>query len=198
LETLVRAARERPGALVGGTTINGVRDDLFASTSQLVVDMVYEHFNSQPDDAYFLASNNMLCLREHFVEVGGFDTVFRRAGAEDREFCDRWRLAGLPIVWRPEARVEHLHSQTLRQFVDLHFRYGRGARVYQVIRRQRGSGTMREDLGFHRSLPRRLATKLASLPGVVSRMQAVAALATWQLANAAGFATEAITKLNRR
>ncbi|MFM8891190.1 MAG: glycosyltransferase family 2 protein [Planctomycetia bacterium] len=198
LETLVRAARQRPFALVGGTTFNGFRDELFASTSHLVVDMVYEHFNSHPDDAYFLASNNLLCLREQFLEVGGFDTGFHRAGAEDREFCDRWRMAGLPIVWRPEARVEHRHSQTLREFVDLHFRYGRGARMYQVIRRERGSGTMREDLGFQRSVPRRVVTKLAALPGVARRLQTVAALATWQVANAAGFATEVVTKLHRR
>ena len=193
LETLVRTARGRPGALVGGTTVNGVRGDLFASTSQLIVDMVYDHFNADPDNAYFLTSNNMLCTRERFLSLGGFDRAFPRAGAEDREFCDRWRMAGWPIMWRPDARIEHRHSQSLRQFVDLHFRYGRGARLYQVVRRGRGSGTMREDMGFHRSLVRRVGARLADEGGLARRAQMLAALALWQAANAAGFAAEALS-----
>jgi GT2 family glycosyltransferase len=156
LETLLRAARDRPNALVGGTTVNGLTGDFFASTSQLIVDLVYEHFNADPDDGYFLTSNNVLCSRERFLELGGFDESFPRAGAEDRDFCDRWRMRGWPIVWRPEARVEHRHGQSFRQFVDLYVRYGRGAYRYQAIRKKRGSGTMREDLGFHRTLPRRV------------------------------------------
>ncbi len=197
LETLVQAARARPDALVGGTTVNGLEDELFASTSQLIVDMVYEHFNSDPDDAYFLTSNNMLCQRERFQAMGGFDAAFPRAGAEDREFCDRWRMAGWPIVWRPEARIEHRHSQTLRQFVGLHLRYGRGAKIYHAMRHQRGSGTMQKDLGFHRSLLRRVAARLADQGGICRRAQVVAALVIWQVANAAGFATEGIASPRR-
>ena len=35
---------------VGGTTFNGLPDDVFASTSQLIIDLVYEHFNDDPDN----------------------------------------------------------------------------------------------------------------------------------------------------
>jgi len=194
LENLVAAARRQPGILVGGTTRNGLPKDLFASTSQLIIDMVYEHFNADRNNAYFLASNNVLCSRDRFLEVGGFDEAFLRAGAEDREFCDRWRAAGWPIVWLPDAVVEHRHAQTLRQFLDLHIRYGRGAYRYQALRRQRGSGTMRDDLGFHRSLPRRIWRRLGHDGSLCSDVATVAALVAWQAANAAGFCIEAFTR----
>lgn len=193
LATLVGAARERPYALVGGTTINGLPHELFASTSQMIVDLVYEHFNADPERAYFFASNNVLCPRERFLALGGFDATFPRAGAEDRDFCDRWRMAGWPLVWRPAARVEHRHSQTLWKFLDLHYRYGRGARLYQARRRIRQSGTMQDDLGFHATLPRRVCRRLVDSADPPHWWGAVvAAIALWQVTNAAGFAAEAL------
>lgn len=198
LETLVRAGRENELALVGGSTFNGLRDDVFATTSQLIIDLVYEHFNADHERSYFLASNNVLCSRARFLELGGFDTAFPRAGAEDREFCDRWRMHGWPLVWRPAALVEHRHGQTLRRFIDLHVRYGRGAYLYQAMRRGRGSGTMQEDLGFHRSLLRRTSAHLGRVPGVTKRAKVLAALGLWQLANAVGFGLEAAAARARR
>ena len=198
LAGLVEAARRRPGALVGGSTRNGLQDEIFASASQLIVDLVYEHFNRDRDSAYFLASNNILCARERFLDLGGFDASFPRAGAEDRDFCDRWRAQGWPIVWHPEAVVEHRHPQTLRKFLDLHVRYGRGAYRYQAMRRSRGSGTMREDLGFHRSLPRRLWRHLGRGKRPLHGVAMVAALIAWQAANAAGFCIEAVSRQGRR
>lgn len=196
LESLVRAERQHPGALVGGTTVNGLPGELFASTSQLIVDYVYEHFNADPGNAYFLASNNILCPRERFLELAGFDRHFSRAGAEDRDFCDRWRMKGWPIVWQRDAEVEHRHSQTLGGFVDVCFRYGRGAYRYRALRQQRGSGTMREDIAFHKTLPRRLA-RLVREQGVRG-LGVAAALGIWQVANAIGFLTEAATGRGQR
>lgn len=193
LETLVQAGRKRDGTLAGGTTVNGLPNELFTTTSQFIVDLVYAHFNADPDRSYFLASNNLLCERARFLEIGGFDATFPRAGAEDRDFCDRWRMRGWPIAWRPEARVVHFHSQTLRTFIDLHVRYGRGAYLYQAKRRARGSGTMTEDLGFHRSLIRRLRTQIHLLPASSGRLRVVFTLGIWQIANAIGFAAEAMT-----
>ena len=54
LERLVAGERAYPGALIGGSTVNGLVDDIFATTSQLIVDLVYEHFNDDPDNGYFL------------------------------------------------------------------------------------------------------------------------------------------------
>jgi GT2 family glycosyltransferase len=132
------------------------------------------------------------------LELGGFDESFPRAGAEDRDFCDRWRMRGWPIVWRPEARVEHRHGQSFRQFVDLYVRYGRGAYRYQAIRKKRGSGTMREDLGFHRTLPRRVWRRLKHPGREGTGIATIAALGVWQVANAAGFLLEAVMPGGKR
>lgn len=192
LERLLAGEREHPGSLVGGATVNGLPDHVFSATSQLIVDLVYEHFNADPDRAYFFASNNILCRRDRLLGLGGFDTAFPRAGAEDRDFCDRWRAAGLRLVWRPDALIDHFHGQSLRGFVDLHLRYGRGAHRYQAKRRARGTGTMREDLGFHRALPRRVWQRLGRPLGYGRSVQIAAALALWQVVNAAGFVSQAL------
>jgi GT2 family glycosyltransferase len=196
LTTLVQAARERPDALVGGTTFNGLPDRVFTAATQLIIDLVYEHFNADPENAYFLTSNNILCQRERFLAVGGFDESFG-AGAEDRDFCDRWRMAGLPLVWEPAARVEHRHLQTLGTFVELHVRYGRGAYHYQAIRRSRGSGTMREDIAFHGTLPRRVWQRLRNDLPVSRWVPMTAALSVWQAVNAAGFLFEKLSGKRR-
>lgn len=191
LGRLVAGERERPGALVGGSTVNGLPDDVFATTSQLIIDLVYEHFNGDPDNAYFFASNNMLCRRDRFLELGGFDTAYSWAGAEDRDFCDRWRAAGLRLACRADAVIEHRHAQSLRKFCDVHYRYGRGAYMYQAKRRARGTGTMREDLGFHRSLPGMIWRRLGRPPGYWRSVQVGAAILLWQVVNAYGFLTQA-------
>lgn len=186
VSALSREIQSHPEALVGSLTFNGLPDNKWSSSSQLIIDLVYDHFNRDPDNAYFLASNNMACRRDLFFELRGFDTEFPRAGAEDRDFCDRWRMTRRPIRLLRQPLVEHRHHQTLRKFLNLHFRYGKGAYLYQMKRRQRGSGKMAEDVGFHRSLidlvpehlrGRRLPEKCVSLAG----------LFFWQTANAFGF-----------
>jgi GT2 family glycosyltransferase len=187
LELLLAAQRDHPGALVGGSTVNGLPNDLFATTSQFIVDLVYEHFNAVPENAYFLASNNILCPRNQFLVMGGFDLEFTKAGAEDRDFCDRWRATGLQLVWEPNALIYHYHSQSLRRFIDLHYRYGRGAYLYQSKRRYRGTGTMKDDMKFHSNLPKLILQRLRSHFSFWRSAQIILALFLWQIANAAGF-----------
>ena len=191
LESLVTAHRHCPDALVGGITFNGLTDDLFASTSQMIIDLVYEHFNADEASAYFLTSNNILCSRAAYSELGGFDTSFFRAGAEDRDFCDRWRASGRPLRLAATATIEHRHTQNLRHFLGLHYRYGRGAYVYQTKRRRRGSGNMAQDMNFHISLLRRLPMHLQKHRGLFRKVQFTTAILLWQVANAAGFLHEA-------
>jgi GT2 family glycosyltransferase len=190
--TLTREIQSCPEALVGSLTFNGLPGNSWSSASQLIIDLVYDHFNKDPTNAYFLASNNMACRRDFFLALGGFDTDFPRAGAEDRDFCDRWRMTGRPIRLIREPLVEHRHAQTLGKFLDLHYRYGRGAYLYQAKRKQRKSGTMAEDLNFHRDLARALPVELATVP-LGRKISLTAAVAFWQLANAAGFLAAATT-----
>ena len=186
LATLAAAVQETPHALCGTLTYNGLPRDAWATTSQLIIDLVYAHFNAQPRDAYFLTSNNIACRRDIYLELGGFDSSFAKAGAEDRDFCDRWRISHRPLYLLPQPLLQHRHAQTLRKFIDIHYRYGRGAFLYQAKRRARGSGTMKEDLNFHRFLAPLLRQHLRahSLP---RRFHLLLGIALWQLANALGF-----------
>lgn len=192
LDELIKAIRRYPGAMIGGTTLNALPEDVCASASQLIVDMVYKHFNHDSENAYFLASNNILCSKQHFQTLGGFDPRFRRAGAEDRDFCDRWRQAGLRLVWQHSARIEHHHHQTVSQYINLHTRYGRGAFLYQAKRRASGTGSMSKDMGFHASLPARLLTYASRTINPWRTIKILFLLILWQTANAYGFAREAL------
>jgi glycosyltransferase involved in cell wall biosynthesis len=193
LNCLILSLNVHPEALVGGSTFNGLQNCLCAETSQLIIEIVYEYFNSGSGGAYFFASNNFACRREEYLSSGGFDTDFPAPGAEDREFCDRWRMLKRPLVWVSSARMEHRHAQTPAKFINLHYRYGRGAYLYQAKRRERNSGTMGDDLGFHRAFIRSLSGKLSGYP-VLRRLTIVGLLMVWQLANAVGFFRQAIIK----
>jgi GT2 family glycosyltransferase len=186
LEKLIAALRKNPEALVGGSTFNGLQDDIYAETSQLIVDMVYKHFNRDPENAYFFASNNMACRKSEFLELGGFDSSFRIA-SEDREFCDRWRMAHRRLRWIRDAVIEHRHAQSLLGFSRLHFRYGQGARLYKNIRHQRDSGTMSRDMAFHCEIPR-MAWNLRDGFSIARFLLFVSMLLWWEVINAIGFA----------
>ena len=190
LSGLAAAHTRAPSALLGGSTFNGLPNNMGAETSQIILDLVYEHFN-RGEEAYFFASNNIACRRDAYIACGGFDAGFPWAAAEDRDFCDRWRMQKMPMVHVPEARLEHRHGQNLWQFLRMHYRYGRGAHLYQRMRKKRQSGTMREDLGFHATLwpgiRRRLAGRSLSY-----KLRVGLRLAGWQVANACGFFREAI------
>ena len=186
-----------PDSLLGGSTLNGLHGDLFAETTQLILDMVYDHFNASTENAVFLASNNWLCPRQSFLELGGFDGAFRFAGGEDRDFCNRWRAAGLRIVWLPTARMEHRHRQSLKGFWNLHYRYGLGARLFHVKRADRKSGNIGEDLAFHRYMIRRLPSYLKKYRSRFRRLQITVALIVWEIANAAGYLSATFRRMSR-
>jgi len=188
LATLLAELEKFPNALCGALTFNGLPRQLWSTTSQFIIDLVYAHFNRDPAQAYFLASNNIACRRDLFLGLGGFDTSFPKAGAEDREFCDRWRMSGNPIRLVSKPLLQHRHSQSFAKFVDLHMRYGRGAFRYQAIRRARGSGTMKQDAAFHTSLPGHLRKMLPSQGGIARQCGILVGLGLWQIINAVGFA----------
>jgi len=137
-------------------------------------------------NSFFFASNNIAARRDRYLASSGFDADFDSPAAEDREFCDRWRMQKRPLLWEPAARVEHRHAQSLGGFIHLHWRYGQGAFFYQAKRKQRASGTMREDLSFHRSLPKAVWGALSD-HSLGRQLQLLLALMLWQMANALGF-----------
>jgi len=186
VETLSRAVEGHPHAMVGGHTRNGAHTNRQARVNQLILDLVYQHFNPPGRPATFFASNNVGCRRADFLELGGFDPDFPLPAAEDRDLCDRWRQRGWPLVHAPEALVEHHHSQTVTQFLRMYFRYGRGARILHEKRRSRGARGVRDDLGFHEGIPARLGAHFQNTP-LSERILVIVLLLGWEMANAVGF-----------
>jgi glycosyltransferase involved in cell wall biosynthesis len=175
-----------PEAMVGGQTINALRDNACAEASQLLVGYIYEYFN-RPGGAYFFTSNNIALARAGFEAIGGFDTSYPRAAAEDRDFCDRWQLAGFPMVYAPEALIDHAHALTLRGFWRQHLNYGRGAYHFHQARARRAAAPIKvEPLGFYLRL---LGAPLRRRP-LHQALPLAALLALSQGANTLGFLRE--------
>lgn len=126
-----------PGHAIGGHTKNILPTNLFSSTSQLLVDYLYDYFFNRGASQRFLTSNNLAVPNVRFRAIGGFDKRMTLAAGEDREFCDRWLHHGYDITYAPEAIVYHSHEHTFASFCRQHFNYGRGASFYHSVRRKR-------------------------------------------------------------
>jgi len=186
---LDKQLKQFPDAMIGGRVINALCNNFYAVTSQVILDAVYAFFNSNKQDARFFASNNIALSRHQFHKMGGFDTNFPIAAAEDRELCDRWILHGWHLIYEPEAIVHHAHNLTLSGFWKQHLNYGRGAYRYHRIRAQRESGRMSDDIKFHYKLPSLLKGPMRSMSWW-NRGRVLMLLGVWQVANAIGFAKE--------
>jgi glycosyltransferase involved in cell wall biosynthesis len=170
-----------PERLIGGRTLNALSLNPYAETSQLIIEVVYAHFNADPNDARFFASNNFAVAAEGFREMKGFDQSF--ITSEDREFCDRWLARCFVMTYAPEAIIHHAHDLTLRSLWRQHFGYGRGARRFHLARTAKGHGRFKPDLDFYFKLLRASANATPR-----TRAAQLTTLLLWsQLANAAGF-----------
>jgi GT2 family glycosyltransferase len=189
LQKLATIFKENPECLAGGRTVNRLPDNLFSTTSQLIVDIVYRHYNADPQHARFFASNNMAMPAQRFHELGGFNANFRTS--EDRELCDRWRQRGWQMIYAEDAIIYHAHDLTFVEFCRQHFNYGRGAYRYHQIRRQRGSGTMHGEMKFHANLRNWLLYPFTQVRWNKA-LPLAGSLLLWQILNAAGFFGEAL------
>jgi glycosyltransferase involved in cell wall biosynthesis len=169
LANFVRALAEFPDAMVGGAVRNGVEGALASEAAQMVIDNVYRFYNRNPLQAHFFASNNMACSAELLRALNGFDENFRCA--EDRNLCDRWRLAGRRLVFTPEAKVAHFHRLNVASFVRMYFAYGRGALRFHSYRALNGAGSSGELLAFYGEWKRRDAPYACSYTSCCGRPQ---------------------------
>jgi GT2 family glycosyltransferase len=189
LKTLAAKFEQSPKAMIGGKTINKLTHNQFSITSQLIVDVVYRHYNADPKSACFFASNNMAMPAQRFHKLGGFASNFRTS--EDRELCDRWRYHGWQMIYVPEATIYHAHDLTFVKFCRQHFSYGRGAYRYHQIRNQRGSGTMAGEMKFHAN-PRNWLLYPFTQARWTKSLPLAGTLLLWQIINAVGFFAEAL------
>ena len=184
LRHLAQGLTRRPRAACGGAVINRLVHNRYSQASQMVVDHLYQHLNTAGGRAGFLASNNLAVGRRDFWAVGGFDTAFSFAGAEDRHFCRRWIDSGRHLVYLPQAVVNHFHHLDLRGFLRQHMRYGRGS---QLLRRRCGSADFFEP-SFYLSLVGRGIRQRSGLRG----LQLSALLLAAQAATAGGYLAQGL------
>jgi GT2 family glycosyltransferase len=195
LDALARRFELEPDVMVGGRTVNALRDNVYSEASQAILDLVYRHYNRDPLNAHFVASNNLALPADGFREVAGFDTSYPTAGGEDREFCRRWIGAGRRIVFEPEAVVLHAHALSTRAFFRQHFEYGRGAFRFHRGAGSNGAGALGE-LHFYAALPRLVARRLSG-EKLGRSLSLSVLLGVWQLANVAGYGRERISAWRR-
>ncbi len=151
----VLAARHAaaPDQAIGGYTVNLLTENPYSSASQLLIDYLYQYYNREEGLASFFASNNLAIPAQLFRQVGGFDTSFPLAAAEDRELCDRWCELGHRMTYAPEAIVYHRHEMSLPRFWRQHANYGRGAFHFKQLREERGWGAIGfEPFSFYRDM----------------------------------------------
>ncbi|MGB3640185.1 MAG: glycosyltransferase [Rivularia sp. (in: cyanobacteria)] len=142
-----------PDSMIGGKTLNALPDNLYSTTSQVLIDYLYNYYNLDSKQSNFFASNNFALPSDGFQSLGGFDTSFPLAAGEDREFCDRWLQYGNKMVYAPEVRVYHAHKLTLSSYWRQHFFYGRGAFCFHQVRAKRAHTEIKvEPLSFYFNL----------------------------------------------
>ncbi len=188
LENLGEALRISPNRLIGGRTENALPRNPYSALSQLVLDAVYAHYNSDPKNAFFFASNHMAVPRDRFLEIGGFSPDFRTA--EDRDLCERFRMRGLGMTYAPQSVTFHAHELTMLGLWRQHFQYGQGAFHFYRVRVREGGSPLRPDPCFYRSL---FLAPIRAYRGM-QRLQMMFLLFFQQVANAAGYVLERVRR----
>lgn len=178
--------------IIGGRVLNALADNVFATASQLVVDVGCIYHNANPDRARFCTANNLALAAEQFRAIGGFDGNFKITASEDREFCGRWLQRGYQIIYAPEVLVYHAHELTWGSFWQQHFTYGRGALQLQQVRARQGWEVFKPDPRYYVDL---LIHPFGQTVGWHSLLISALLVAS-QSASAAGLVTEWIR--NRR
>lgn len=175
---------------VTGKTVNGLPDNFCSTASQELIDYLYAYFNGDDCRARFLTSNNLALPADCFRKVGGFDTTYRQAAGEDRDFTERLLETGLEIRYDENIVLFHAHPLTFASFVRQHFNYGRAAYHFQKGRaRRRKTPITFEPLSFYLSLLRH-PFSYARPWGLSAAVACL--LAVTQLVNAAGFAWQSV------
>jgi glycosyltransferase involved in cell wall biosynthesis len=199
LSTIRHEISANPSNLIGGHTVNSLDQNIFSTTSQFIIDLVYAHYNNDMNRARFMSSNNMIVSVDDFYAIGGFDPAFRTS--EDRDLCDRWLFSGRRMSLVPDAIIYHAHRLTCSSFWKLHVSYGQGAWYYRRAFAKRRKGHSTIEVHFYLDFLRRLPDVLSLRPKAQAG-KILCLLVIWQIANAVGFYSAALknwrcSKMNR-
>lgn len=126
LRAFAAALAQHPRDALGGTVLNLLHRDRFATTTQEIVSFVTAQWNQDPTNARFFNGSCILFPTEALRRIGGFDPLWTHRTGEDRDLCRRWAEAGLRLVSVPQAVMGHAHHLRLTSFFRQHFHYGQG------------------------------------------------------------------------
>ncbi len=195
LDGLARHMMTAPDTAVGGRTLNLLPTNVFSVASQMLVDYLYRVYNADSSQAQFLTSNNIALPADRFRALGGFNTAYHEAAAEDRDLCHRWRGQGYRMIYDEQIVVYHVHPLTFRTFWKQQFAYGRGA--YQFHRTS--AVDTRE---VYARVPRAFYLNLILYPwsrvGAWPGLALMGLMLVSQLAHASAFVWEFVRSLNGR
>ena len=154
LNVLANQFAKTPDLMIGGQTINALKENRCSMASQYLISYLYEYYQKDVRRDCFFTSNNLALPAEQFRFIKGFNAGFPLAAAEDRELCSRWRYHGFKMMYVPDAIVSHSHALTFGKFCRQHFNYGQGAYRYHRIRPDRQRLIKPEPLTFYLNLLR--------------------------------------------
>ncbi|MFC1884855.1 glycosyltransferase [Thermodesulfobacteriota bacterium] len=144
---------ERPDCAVAGKMVNVFPENPYSMSSQILIDFLHDYYNKKSNGAKFLTTSSLGVSAKEFREIGGFDTSFPRAAAEDRDFCARWLHSGKKVVFDSNIRVQHGSMLSMNTYLKQHFNYGRGAFRFHEKCSLRGQWSFRvEPLVFYKGL----------------------------------------------
>jgi len=154
LQLLVERHDRHRGHLVGGSIVNLLPNDPYATATQNIMSCVYEYYARHTEGRRFYATTNLSVPASRFWLLEGFSEQYSRAAREDYDFCARWQEAGFLHAYAPEVEVGHAHRHTLHSFWSQHFGYGRALlRVRQGIAQRQGHfGIELESPRFYRQI----------------------------------------------
>ena len=180
-----------PDAALGGRVRNALPHRICSESSQLLVDYLYQYYETLSKGIGFFTSNNLAFPTAGLKRLGGFDETFPLAAGEDREICDRWTRHGMPLLYVPEAIVHHAHDLNISRFARQQFNYGRGAWHFHNLRK-------RHTNTGHRVEPARFYLGMILYPfgkrSWLRSAQASSLMVFSQAANAAGFFYERFSR----
>ena len=184
LRQLAARFQSTPRHLVGGRVINALTENPYSTACHVILDVAYEYYDPRQGRGHFFPTSNFALATDQFREMEGFEETWPLAAAEDREFCYRWLQRGLSMTYAPEAKVYHRHRLTLDSYCRLHFRYGRGAYHYHLLRAGGpGEGGLKPDWRFHWNCVRYPFQNMRKGRAAI----VLPLLLLWQVVNAAGY-----------
>lgn len=185
LEAMARQHAATPADLLGGRVVNHDTKNIYAETSQFILEGAYRYYAAHPGPGQFFASNNMAVPAAAFAELGGFDETFQVA-SEDRDLCARWHASGRTLRSVEVALVRHAPRLDLVRFARQHFNYGRGAFRYHQARAGDEPNRPRQTLTAHWRFLGKVVEGFAGRR-MADRLRIGALLLLWQVVNLAGY-----------